>query len=113
MAATLRITISACIAVITLLGSAAQAVTVTNRDDREHKITIVEGEAKTDHVLKPQAVLADLCAKGCILRLNDSDEEEYELEANDAVSIEDGYLYYEDADPPGAAPAPGTKEPSK
>ena len=106
----LRNSLLVCIAVTGLMTTAANAVSVTNRDDREHKITIVEGEVKVDHVLKPQEVLANLCAKGCVLRLNDSDEEEYELDANDVVSIEDGYLYYEEAETaPGATP-PATKE---
>ena len=102
----------AAFAAVLFASTSAGAVSVTNRDDRDHKITIIEGEAKTEHTLKAAEVKEGLCPKGCVLRLNDNDDEEYELEFKDVVSIEDGYLYYEDGD---ATPAPpgGGKEPPK
>ncbi|MFM9849643.1 MAG: hypothetical protein ACKVP3_21090 [Hyphomicrobiaceae bacterium] len=78
--------------------SAPQAlavVSVTNRDDKDHKLTVVEGETRTEHVLKPTQVLEGICAKGCVIRLNDSENDEYELEGTEVVSIEEGYLYYD------------------
>ena len=95
--------------VILLLSSstAAHAVSITNRDERDHKVTVVEGENKTDHVLKPSQALTGICAKGCIIRINDSEDDEYQLEADDVVSIEDdGSLYYDVPETP-AEPAPG------
>jgi hypothetical protein len=60
-------------------------------------------------VLKPSQTLNGICAKGCTIRLNDSEDDEYLLEANDVVSIEDGSLYYEGPDTPAQpAPAPAT-----
>ncbi len=67
--------------------------------------------------MKPSAVLEGICAKGCVIRLNDSENDEYELKGSEVVSIEDGYLYYDgpaaeavpkadDADQPAA---PGAK----
>lgn len=92
---------------------AAAAVSITNRDDKEHKLTIIEqdGAKKTDHVLKPSQVLENVCAKGCIVRLNDSEDDEYELEGMEIVSIEEGYLYYDGPEgptepQPGSQPAP-------
>ncbi len=105
-----RIVLLTSLAALVLSSTMANAVSVTNRDERDHKITVIEGEAKVDHVLKPAQVLEGICAKGCIIRLNDSDDEEYELEATDVVSIEDGYLYYEDPEPQPGAPAPGGKD---
>lgn len=97
-------------------GSAAAAVTLVNRDAKDHKLTIIEDDgAKTqDHVLKPTQVLEGICPKGCIIRLNDSAEDEYELEAGDKVSIEEGYLYYDDPEtgPIGGAGTPGSATPS-
>jgi hypothetical protein len=95
------------------LSSAAGAVSVTNRDDKEQKIQIVEGEVKKDHTLKPTAVLDGVCLKGCVIRLNDNDSDEYELDGTEVVTIEDGYLYYDgpDAPPPGA-PAPADGKPA-
>ena len=97
------------VGVIVLLSSttAAHAVSITNRDEHDHKVTIIEGDTKADHVLKPSQALNGICAKGCTIRLNDSEDDEYQLEANDVVSIEDGSLYYDGPDTP-AAPAPGT-----
>ena len=95
------------VVVLLLSGSAAHAASITNRDDQEHKVTIIEGDTKTDHVLKPSQVLNDICAKGCTIRLNDDEDDEYELAANDVVSIEEDSLYYDNPDTP-AAPAPAT-----
>jgi hypothetical protein len=93
--------------------SAPQAlavVSVTNRDDKDHKLTVVEGETRTDHVLKPTQVLEGICPKGCVIRLNDSDNDEYELEGTEVVSIEEGYLYYDGPEENGT---PGTGDASK
>ena len=90
-----------------LSSTAAHAVSITNRDDHDHKVTIIEGDNKTDHVLKSSQVLTGVCAKGCTIRLNDDEEDEYELAADDVVSIEEGSLYYDNPDTP-AAPAPAT-----
>lgn len=78
-----------------LMTSAASAVTVTNRDVKDIKVTIVEGEARQDKVLGPGKVIEGVCQKGCIIRLNDSDNDEYELEGSEAVSVEEGFLYYD------------------
>ena len=88
------------VGVILLLSSstAAHAVSITNRDELDHKLTVIEGNAKADHVLKPSQTLNGICAKGCTIRLNDIDDAEYELEGNDVVSIEDGNLYYDGPD---------------
>jgi hypothetical protein len=74
------------------------SASVTNRDDKDHKITIIEGDKKQDFTLKANQVLENICAQGCVLRLNDSEDDEYQLEAKDQVSIEDGYLYYDNQD---------------
>ena len=97
------------IGVIWLLSSTtvAHAVSITNRDEQDHKVTVVEGESKTDYTLKPSQVLNGICAKGCTVHLNDDADEEYILEADDVVSIEEGSLYYDNADAPNA-PAPAT-----
>ena len=79
---------------------AAAAVSITNRDAKDHKVTIIEGDAKKEHVLKPTSVVEGVCEKGCVVRLNDSDNDEYELDGTEVVSIEDGYLYYDGPDAP-------------
>jgi hypothetical protein len=85
------------------------AVTLVNRDDKDHKLTVIEdgGAKSTDHILKPTQMLEGICEKGCVIRINDSAKEEYELEAGDKVSIEEGFLYYDEpaATQPGAGAA--------
>jgi len=90
------------VGVIMLLSSttAAHAVSITNRDEHDHKLTIIEGSSKADHMLRPAQAVSGVCVKGCIVRLNDSEDDEYQLEANDVVSIEDGTLYYDGPDTP-------------
>jgi hypothetical protein len=92
-----------------VLGTTAvwASASVTNRDDKDHKITIIEGDAKQDHMLKPNQILEGICLKGCVLRLNESEDDEYQLEPTDIVSIEDGFLYYDNAEP---EPAPDPKK---
>ena len=80
------------------LSSVALAVSITNRDDRDQKVTIIEGAVTKDQVLKPEGTIEGVCLKGCVVRLNDSEDDEYELEGNEVVSIEDGYLYYDGPD---------------
>lgn len=75
--------------------SAAHAVTVTNRDGKDVTVTIIEGEAKKDSVLGPGKVIEGVCQKGCIIRLNGSENDDYELEGSEAVSVEEGFLYYD------------------
>lgn len=80
-----------------LMTSAASAATITNRSDRDVKITITEGTSRQDEVLPKGKVIDGVCRKGCIIRLNDNDKDEYELEGSESVSVEGGFLYYESA----------------
>jgi hypothetical protein len=84
-----------------LVSSAAAGASLTNRDERDYKVTIIEGESSREHTLRPAGVLDGICQKGCVIRLNDSEEDEYELEGDEVVSIEDGSLYYDGPDTPG------------
>ena len=86
----------------------AIAASITNRDDKDHELTIIEGDGKQPHLLKPAGVLDGVCLRGCVVRIGTSQNDEYELEGSETVSIEDGYLYYDGADA-GPEPAPGSK----
>ena len=106
------------VAVIVLLlsGSAVHAASITNRDEVDRKVTIIEADKKADFVLQPSQALNDVCAKGCTIRLDDGEDDEYMLEADDVVSIEDGSLYYDKADAPATPDRPppgGSKPPAK
>jgi hypothetical protein len=105
-------TFSAGASAVFLLLSSAQAGSITNRDDRDHKVTVIEGEAKKDHVLKPNAALEGICPKGCLIRLNDNvDDDPYELEGSDVISIDGGELWQEKVGEPDA-PSSGADGPS-
>lgn len=84
-----------CAIVALLMTSAASAATITNRSDKEVKLTITEGSSRQDEVLPPGKVSDGVCQKGCIIRLNDSANGEYELEGSEKVSVEGGSLYYD------------------
>ena len=102
-----------CVILLLSSGTAAHAVSITNRDDQDHKVTIVEGDTRADHMLRPSQVLNGICAKGCTVHLDDDEEEEYQLESNDVVSIEEGALYYDTPETPaGPAPATGDGKPA-
>lgn len=78
-----------------LMTSAASAATITNRSDKEVKLTITEGSSRQDEVLPIGKVIDGVCRKGCIIRLNDNSKDEYELEGSESVSVEGGFLYYD------------------
>jgi hypothetical protein len=96
------------ICVVLLLSSvtAAHAVSITNRDERDYTVTVIEGEAKADHVLKPSQTLTDICLKGCTIRIDDDADDEYRLTASDVVAIEDGTVYYDGPDASAGPPVP-------
>src|SRR5262245_16098636 len=107
----MRMTRAMCVIGLLLSTTAAHAVSITNRDEREHRVTVIEGEAAAEHVLKPSQTVTDICLKGCTIRMNSSEDDEYRLAANDVVSIEDGTVYY---DGPDASAGPKTPQvPSK
>jgi hypothetical protein len=91
---------------LTLSVSVAHGASISNRDERDWKVTVIEGEAKADLVLKPSQTLSDVCLKGCTIRVNDSENDDYRLAGGDAVVIEDGTVFYDTPDP-SADPASG------
>jgi hypothetical protein len=90
----------------------AHAVTVTNKDDQNRKLTVLEGDKKQDHVLAPNGVLDAICPSGCTIRLGESEDDEYILEGPEVVSIEDNKLYDDGPEgQPEAAPGSTSRPP--
>lgn len=87
-----------------LITSAASAATITHRSGQTVKVLVIEGAARQDKTLLPGQVLDGVCQQGCVIRLNDSANSEYELKSSDVVSVEEGFLYYDDVKPAGAPP---------
>lgn len=97
-----------------LLATDGSAASVTNRDAKEHKLTVVSGKDGDSRVLKRDEAWNDFCTEGCVVRLDDAENATYELEGSDVVSIEDGFIYYDRDDTapsprPGEAPSPPGK----
>ncbi len=70
--------------------SAAHAASVTNRDVKDHTVTIIEGDARKDHVLKKDEVLEGVCLNGCSILIDGDDVSPYTLEGTEITSIEEG-----------------------
>jgi hypothetical protein len=84
----------------TLFTPGALAATVKNLDETEHMITVIEGSNSQDLTVKPGSSLEGICQKGCLLRLDGSSEDPYELEGTEVTTIEKGQLWGEDQEPP-------------
>ena len=93
--------------------STALGASISNRDERDYTVTIIEGEAKADHALKPAQTLSDVCLKGCTIRVNGSEDDEYRLTGGDAVSIEDGTVFYDTPETPDDPASPAATGKSK
>ncbi len=93
--------------------SAAQAASVTNRDDKDHTVTIIEEDIQKDHVLKKDEVLEGVCERGCRIRIDGDDVNPYVLEGTEDTTIEGGDLYAEGQGPLVSPPAGATRQPSK
>jgi hypothetical protein len=89
---------------VLLMTSAVSAATITNRGDKEVKLTITEDTSVQDAVLPIGKVIDGVCQKSCIIRLNDSANDDYELNGSESVSVEGGFLYYDSPDKRGAPP---------
>ena len=88
------------------LASTAFAVSISNREDTAQTLTVIAGEARESHVIKPAETLDGVCKNGCLLRLNnDMRDDPYELQGSDVVSIENGELWLEDAGEASAPPS--------
>lgn len=103
------------IGTLVICTSAALSASVTNRDDRDHSIVIVEGGSQNSHTLKPGEALQGICPSGCIIRLDGDDANPYQLEGSDETSIERGKLYIDGAGaqgiPPGGGGSPSSSTP--
>ena len=71
------------------------AVTLANKDRVTYKIEIIAKSTRLEHELGPGKSMAEICKKGCIIRLNGSADDDYELEGSERVSIEGGLVYYD------------------
>jgi hypothetical protein len=93
--------------------SAAQAASVTNRDETDRKVTIIESGTQKDHVLKKDEVLEGVCNRGCSIQIDGDDVNPYVLEGTEVTTIEGGDLYAEGQGPQGSPRSGASGQPSK
>jgi hypothetical protein len=74
-----------------LFGGAAIAANLTNYDEAEQTVVIVENGTETSVSVGPEKTVEDICNSGCTIRL--SNGAEYELNGNEIASIEQEQLY--------------------
>jgi len=75
--------------------TAAEASTMVNADRVTRNILVIQGSTRTPHELKPGAVMKDVCAQGCIVRIDKDANRDFVLEGTERVTIEGGLLYYD------------------
>jgi hypothetical protein len=81
-------------AVGVLMTSQAEALTITNNDPVKQTITIVEGDKASNLSLAPGESGEQLCQSGCVIRMKNGDE--YDFEGVEVVVIEGEVLYLEE-----------------
>ena len=81
--------LAASIGSIAVLTGEADAASLGNRDENDRKVTIVEPSGSKEHVLKPGAMLQGVCAKGCVVRLGEGTDREYELDSQHVERCEE------------------------
>jgi len=74
----------------------AHAIELTNYDEDDKTITIIEGGEAAQAVIKAGSTVKDICIAGCVLQLGESDENQFEFKGNEIVSIE-GNVVYDDS----------------
>lgn len=98
-----------CLIAAGAMPAAVSAATITNRDARTHTLKVGTGNAVQSIVLEPGKATGAICPKGCIVELVGVAGGSYEIEGDDALSIEQDRIYYEGASslpPPAGQVAP-------
>lgn len=86
----------AALGVLTLLATLpARALTISNVDADPHKITVTAGSDSKELTVEPEKEVEVPCASGCKVKLEN--DEEYDLDGGEAVSIEDGIIFIDHA----------------
>jgi hypothetical protein len=90
-----RALLTAAVLVVAASTTDVVAATLRNNDAKTYKVDVIVKSSRRQHELAPGKTLADFCAEGCIIRLDESAENDYALEGTERVSIEGGVVYYD------------------
>lgn len=74
-----------------ILAAPAQALTISNTDDKSHTVTIKTAGDSSELVVEPQKAIEAPCASGCTVELENG--EKYEMKGGEEVSIEGGVIF--------------------
>ncbi|MEM9029173.1 MAG: hypothetical protein AAGC70_12470 [Pseudomonadota bacterium] len=90
-------TVGMCLGVLAWAGSAASAVsaTISNGDAKTYQLRVTGKSGSRSEMLGPGKTIREICTKGCVVRLNDDPNNEWELEGDERVTIEDGLVFYD------------------
>jgi hypothetical protein len=78
-----------------LISGQALALTITNNDTANQRITIIEGDNASELMLQPGQVGEQICRSGCVILMQNGDE--YDFEGMEVVVIEGEALFLEEA----------------
>jgi hypothetical protein len=81
--------------VVLFQAGTAHAASLHNKDGVTYKVEVMVKSARRLHELAPGEAMRGFCEEGCIIRLNESADNDYELEGSERVSIEGGLVYYD------------------
>ncbi|MDX2287872.1 MAG: hypothetical protein NW217_03510 [Hyphomicrobiaceae bacterium] len=85
------------------------AAVLANSGEQPQEVIVIEGAERTPLNVKPGERITGLCLKGCIVSLVGIEDGDYVLaEGNEIVSVENGLMFYDGAEPPEAG---STEEP--
>jgi hypothetical protein len=103
----MRLLVSAALITVLASYSSAYALSVTNRDGTDQKITITEDKKQREETIGPSKTLANFCLAGCVIQLQNG--EEYEFDGNEIVSIEEGLMFLDEPSQEDAGETAGQK----
>ena len=95
------------LALLALLAAPANALTLTNSDDKTYEVSVVEGEGDGNAIileLQGGANVAEICENGCTIKIDNGVEMSFN--GDEIVSIQDGEpgrRVYEDPHAPKAS----------
>jgi hypothetical protein len=78
------------------LASPVYAVELTNSDQNDQTIIVMEDGKEKSYTIAAGETLKDICLNACVVKL--ADGQEFTFEGHEYAYLEDGYVYVDEAD---------------